>query len=134
MADSFSFELVSPERLLVSEQVTAVVAPATEGYMTVMARHAPLMTTLKPGVVTATLAGGTERRFFVQGGFADISPEGFTLLAEHATPAEELDAAKLDEFIRKAEEVERDAKTPEAKLRAVGQVASLRDARSALGL
>jgi F-type H+-transporting ATPase subunit epsilon len=133
MADSFSFELVSPERLLLSEQATAVVVPGTEGYLTVMARHAPLMTTLKPGVVQATLAGGQERRFFVRGGFADISPDGFTLLAEHATPVEEMDAAKLDASVRDAEEDVRDAADPEARLKAERRLADLRDARSALG-
>jgi F-type H+-transporting ATPase subunit epsilon len=134
MADSFSFELVSPERLLVSESVTAVVAPATEGYMTVMARHAPLMATLRPGVVVATLSTGTERKFFVQGGFADISPDGFTLLAEHATPVEDLDAASLDRSIRDAEEDAADAKEGEAKQKAERRLADLKDARAALGL
>ncbi|KAB0681287.1 F0F1 ATP synthase subunit epsilon [Aureimonas leprariae] len=134
MADSFPFELVSPERLLVSEAVTAVVAPASEGYMTVMARHAPLMATLRPGVVVATLASGSERKFFVQGGFADISPDGFTLLAEHATPVEELDAAKLDQNIRDAEEDVADAKDDETKRKAERRLADLRDARAALGL
>lgn len=134
MADSFPFELVSPERLLVSEEVTAVVTPATEGYLTVMARHAPVMTTLKPGVVVATLASGTERRFFVQGGFADITPERFTLLAERATPVEELDAAALEAQVRNAEEDVADAKDDEAKSKAVQRLAELRDARGALGL
>ena len=134
MADSFPFELVSPERLLVSEEVTAVVTPATEGYMTVMARHAPVMTALKPGVVVATLASGTERRFFVQGGFADITPERFTLLAERATPVEELDAAALEAQVRNAEEDVADAKDDEAKSKAAQRLAELRDARSALGI
>ncbi|GGD97200.1 ATP synthase epsilon chain [Aureimonas endophytica] len=134
MADSFPFELVSPERLLVSESVTAVIAPASEGYLTVMARHAPLMTTLKPGVVTATLASGTERRFFVQGGFADISPDGFTLLAEHATPVEELNGAALDAQIRDAEEDVRDASNPDDKFKAERKLANLKDARAALGI
>ena len=58
MADAFNFELVSPERLLVSEKVTEVVIPATLGEMTVMAHHAPAMTTIKPGVVSVKLAGG----------------------------------------------------------------------------
>lgn len=65
MADSFQFELVSPEQLLLSEAVTAVNVPGAEGYFTVMAHHAPVMTTLKPGVVVATLEGGAEQRIFV---------------------------------------------------------------------
>ncbi len=58
MAEAFQFELVSPERLLLSEQVTEVVVPGTEGYMTVMAHHAPLMATVKPGVVAVKTADG----------------------------------------------------------------------------
>ncbi|KQT47557.1 ATP synthase F1 subunit epsilon [Aureimonas sp. Leaf454] len=134
MAESFQFELVSPERLLASEAVTAVQAPGTDGYMTVMARHAPLMTTLKAGVVVATLASGTERRFFVRGGFADVSNSGFTLLAERAVPVEELSAADLDAEIRNAEEDVADAKTPEAKTRADMLLSELRDSRAAVGI
>ena len=70
MAD-FNFELVSPERLLLSERVTEVVIPATEGEMTVLANHAPTMTTLKPGVVTVKSADGKTSRYVVFGGFAD---------------------------------------------------------------
>lgn len=132
MAGSFKFELVSPERLLLSEQATAVIAPGTEGYFTVMAQHAPLMTTLKPGIVEAELASGTKRRIFVFGGFADVNPDGFTLLAERATPVEELNAADLDARIRDAEEDVRDASTPEARSRADQALAELRDARAAI--
>ncbi len=132
MADSFKFELVSPERLLLSEQVTAVIAPGTEGYFTVMAHHAPLMTTLKPGVVHATLGGGGERRIFIQGGFADINPDGFTLLAEHAVPVEDLSAEELDRQIRNAEEDVSDATDPEVRSRAEHRLADLHNARAAL--
>ena len=58
MANAFNFELVSPERLLLSEQVTSVVVPGSDGYFTVMANHAPLMSTIRPGVVEVTLADG----------------------------------------------------------------------------
>ncbi|PZO73225.1 MAG: F0F1 ATP synthase subunit epsilon [Mesorhizobium amorphae] len=87
MADSFPFELVSPERLLVSAQVESVVIPGSEGEMTVMAHHAPLMTTLRPGVIRVRHAGGQEERYLAFGGFADITPEGCTILAESALPA-----------------------------------------------
>ena len=98
MAD-FNFELVSPERLLLSERVTEVVIPATEGEMTVMANHAPTMTTLKPGVVTVKSADGKTTRYVVFGGFADILPTGCTLLAESAVSSEEFDAATLEKRI-----------------------------------
>ncbi|MCA1492641.1 F0F1 ATP synthase subunit epsilon [Sinorhizobium alkalisoli] len=99
MADSFNFELVSPERLLLSAQVTEVVIPATEGEMTVMANHAPTMTTVKPGVVTVKMADGTSERFAVFGGFADILPTGCTLLAESAVHVDELDVSVLENRI-----------------------------------
>ncbi|WP_294645029.1 F0F1 ATP synthase subunit epsilon [uncultured Aureimonas sp.] len=134
MAESFKFELVSPERLLLSEQVSAVVAPGSEGYFTAMPGHAPFMTTLKPGVVQATLASGGERRIFVQGGFADINPEGFTLLAEHAMPVEEINVADLDQQIRNTEEDLADATDATVRSRAERQLADLRNAKEALGL
>ena len=99
MADSFNFELVSPERLLLSAQVTEVVIPATEGEMTVMAYHAPTMTTVKPGVVTVKTADGKTERYAVFGGFADILPSGCTLLAESAVHVDELDRTILENRI-----------------------------------
>jgi F-type H+-transporting ATPase subunit epsilon len=90
MADAFNFELVSPERLLVSEKVSEVVIPATLGEMTVLANHAPTMTTIKPGVVSVKLASGQVNKYVVFGGFADILPTSCTLLAESAVPATEL--------------------------------------------
>lgn len=133
MAESFQFELVSPERLLLSEAVTAVNVPGSEGYFTVMAKHAPLMTTLKPGVVVATLEGGSEQKIFVLGGFADVNQNSFTLLAERATRVEDLDAAELDQQIKNSEEDVADAKTPEAKAKAEHALDQLREARVAVG-
>ena len=82
MAEAFQFELVSPERLLLSEQIIEVVVPGTEGYMTVMAHHAPLMATVKPGVVAVKTPDGKLDSYVVFGGFVDITPDGCTLLAE----------------------------------------------------
>ena len=90
MADSFKFDLVSPERLLVSETVTEVVIPATLGEMTVLANHAPTMTTIKPGLVTVKFASGETHKYVVFGGFADILPTGCTLLAESAVSADDM--------------------------------------------
>lgn len=99
MAEAFNFELVSPERLLVSEKVTEVVIPATLGEMTVLANHAPTMTTIKPGVVTVKFASGKTEKYVVFGGFADILPSGCTLLAESAVPAGDLTQATLQHRI-----------------------------------
>lgn len=102
MADNFNFELVSPERLLLSEKVSEVVIPATEGEMTVMANHAPTMTTIKPGVVSVKDGSGKVSRYVVFGGFADILPTGCTLLAESAIPLTEMNKAALDARIEAA--------------------------------
>ncbi|MCM2396302.1 F0F1 ATP synthase subunit epsilon [Rhizobium sp. S95] len=102
MADNFNFELVSPERLLLSEKVSEVVIPATEGEMTVMANHAPTMTTIKPGVVSVKLASGQVSKYVVFGGFADIVPTGCTLLAESAVAMTELNRETLTKRIETA--------------------------------
>jgi len=133
MAEPLNFELVSPERLLLSEQATEVVVPGMDGYFTVMAHHAPLMSTIKPGVVDAKLASGGERRIFVRGGFADISPSGFMILAELAMPLEELDAATLDSEITNAQEDVTDAVTDEGRLAAQTRLDQLKELKEALG-
>ena len=102
MADSFNFELVSPERLLLSASVSEVVIPGSEGEMTVMANHAPTMTTIKPGVVTVKTSDGKADRFVVFGGFADILPTGCTLLAEAAVPVAEFSRSSLDKRLDNA--------------------------------
>lgn len=119
MAQTFKFELVSPERLLVSAEVEAVMAPASEGDMTVMANHAPVMTAVRPGVVAVRLAGGREDRYVVFGGFADVTPSTFTLLAEQATAVAEIDRAALARRIQDAREDVTDARDDAAKARAV---------------
>jgi F-type H+-transporting ATPase subunit epsilon len=115
MADNFNFELVSPERLLLSEMVTEVVIPATEGEMTVMAHHAPTMTTIKPGVVSVRSAGGQKKDYVVFGGFADILPTGCALLAESAIPVEDLSRDELDRRIDAAKAELDDAEHHEHK-------------------
>jgi len=118
MAESFKFELVSPERLLVSEQVEQVIIPGTEGEMTVMARHAPVMTTVKPGVVTVRTISGSDERYVVFGGFADILPDSCTLLAESAVPVADIDRADLARRIQEAREDLNDAQDDEHRTKA----------------
>jgi F-type H+-transporting ATPase subunit epsilon len=118
MAEAFQFELVSPERLLVSEQVESVVIPGTEGEMTVMAHHAPVMTTIKPGVVTVKPASGAEERYVVFGGFADILPSGCTLLAESAVAVGDIDRADIARRIQEAKEDVADAKDHASRTKA----------------
>ena len=131
MAEAFKFELVSPERLLVSEEVEHVVIPGVEGEMTVMANHAPVMTIVKPGVVTVNTAGGGEERYVVFGGFADILPEGCTLLAESAVRIADIDRDDLARRIQEAREDVADAKDDETRTKAeqfLSQLATLQDA------
>ena len=118
MADSFNFELVSPERLLVSATVTEVVIPGADGEMTVMAHHAPTMSTIKPGVVTVVTSEGQTDRYVVFGGFADIMPEGCTLLAESAVAVGDIDKADLAKRLQDAREDYADASTDGAKQKA----------------
>ena len=131
MAEAFKFELVSPERLLVSEQVEQVVIPGAEGEMTVLANHAPAMTTIKPGVVTVKLAGGQEDRFVVFGGFADILPSGCTLLAESAVRVDDVDREDLARRIQDAREDAADAKDDQIRAKAeqfLNNLTTLQDA------
>jgi F-type H+-transporting ATPase subunit epsilon len=103
MADGLKIEIVSPERLVLSETVSAVTVPGTEGYFTVMADHAPFMTTLRPGFITVNKSTGRDEIFFVKGGFADVSLDGLTILAEESVPYAEFNHADLREQIKAAE-------------------------------
>ena len=111
MADKLQFDLVSPERLLFSGEVDMVVVPGAEGDMGIMAGHAPVMSTLRPGIVNVDAAGKPQERIFVRGGFAEVTPKGLTVLAEHTVPLAELDAAALDREIAHAQEDVTDART-----------------------
>lgn len=118
MADSFKFELVSPEKLLLSRDVTSVVVPGSEGEMTVMANHAPTMTAIKPGVVAVEADGGEQDQFVVFGGFVDILPEGCTLLAESAVRVADIDRSDLERRMQNAREDVADAKDDATKAKA----------------
>lgn len=95
MAEKFLFSLVSPERELFHGEVEHVVAPGAEGEFGVLARHAPFMATLKPGTLRI-LGGGAERSFFVNGGFADVTPAGLTVLSEDAVDLASVEAAAVE--------------------------------------
>ncbi|WP_375599042.1 F0F1 ATP synthase subunit epsilon [Devosia sp. Naph2] len=124
MAEGLKIEIVSPERLVLSETVTSVTVPGTEGYFTVMNDHAPFMTTLKPGFITVTKDNGAEV-YFVKGGFADVSPAGLTILAEQSVPFSEFDHGDLQAQIKAAEEELSRAATPEDKSYAQEVVSAL---------
>lgn len=94
MADALSFSLVSPERELFKGEVSAVVVPGTEGTFEVMAGHAPVMSTLSPGILVIR-SREEGKKFFVRGGFADVTRSGLTVLAEVAIPENELKGETL---------------------------------------
>ena len=130
---AFHFELVSPERLIFSGEVEQVVVPGSEGVFTVLENHAPMMTTIRPGVVEV-MEVGASRQLFVRGGFADVSPNGLTILAEQAIPLADLDVAKIEAELRAAEEDLEDATSDETRAAAALRRDQLTEMRAALNL
>src|SRR3954471_14325198 len=112
------FDLVSPEQLLMSAEVEQVDVPGVEGGFCVLAGHAPVITTLRPGVVTVKTKGAADERIFVRGGFAEVNLDGLTILAEEAMPLAELNAAAIDAQVKDAEEDVADAKDQGARQKA----------------
>ena len=102
MADKLHFSLVSPERSLFAGEVDQVDIPGTEGNMGIFANHSPLMAAIRTGAITV-YNDGAETMYFVQGGFADVTSEGLTVLAERAGPIEALTADSLTSDISAAE-------------------------------
>lgn len=128
MAEKLSFALVSPERELFHGDVDSVVVPGSEGEFGVLPNHAPVMSVIKPGALRV-LHEGSERRIFVNGGFADVTPEGLTVLAEEAIDLADIDAAEIEAQLKAAQEDLRDANTDEKResaQRAVGRLESIR--------
>ncbi len=132
MPDKLHFNLVSPERELASGDADQIDIPGTEGWIGVLPNHAPMMTTLAPGMIRVK-NGAEEKRIFVRGGFAEISPAGLTVLAEEAVPAEELDAAAVAQRIRDCEEDLADADTgAETRRMAERELNQLKEIQAAL--
>ena len=102
MADTTEFELVSPERLLISEPVEMVVVPGTEGDFGVLPGHAPFITTLRPGVITVYENHQPKEAIFVAGGVAEVTQERCTVLAEEAIKIAETDRAAVEDRVREA--------------------------------
>ena len=110
MADLVQFELVSPERLLLSQQVEMVVVPGSEGDFGVMAGHSPLIATVRPGVIAVFEGGRVTNRIFIAGGFAEVNGSRCTVLAEEAVDVSKLDAAAVEQEVRDLGEDVEDAK------------------------
>ena len=117
------FELVSPERLLISEPVDMVVVPGEEGDFGVLVQHAPFISTVRPGVIAVHNGGQVTERIFVAGGFAEVTPSRCTVLAEQALPVAEIDRAAVEQQLKDAREDLADAKDDGARATAARQVA-----------
>lgn len=115
MAEKIQFELVSPAKLLVSAPVDMVVVPGTEGDFGALPRHAPLIATVRPGVIDVHDSGKIANRIFVAGGFAEVNEERVTVLAEEAIPVEELTAELVATRTQAARDALADAKTEQEK-------------------
>jgi F-type H+-transporting ATPase subunit epsilon len=128
---SFHFDLVSPEKLLFSGDVTQVDVPGAEGDFGVLAGHAPFVTTVRPGVIVVH----SERdamRVVVNGGFAEVSPAGLTVLADMAVPLEEFDRDALAGSIKDTEEDVADEKDERKRDKLTHKLAQLKALQSAL--
>ena len=115
MADTVKFELVSPERLLFSADVESVVVPGTEGDFGVLPGHARLISTVRPGVISVFQNGKVTDRIFVEGGFAEVTGTGCTVLAEHAVPVSDIQRDAAQQAIQDSREDVEDAKDEEAR-------------------
>lgn len=122
MVDGIKIEIVSPEHLVLSEEANSVSVPGTEGYFTVMGDHTPLMTTLKPGFITVTGADAAPKTLYVRGGFADVSSEGLTVLAEEAKSSADFKTSEIEAALKVATESLAAADSPEAKSEAQAEV------------
>ena len=132
MAEKIHFDLVSPERMLLSEDVDMVTLPGAEGYFGVLAGHAPVISTLRPGVIEVTGGATPGLRLFVRGGFAEVDAKKVIVLAEEAIPMSDFDVAALDRRLADMEEDLVAAKTDAERARLSEQIDHLRQLRAVL--
>jgi|TARA_Y100000814_G_scaffold78512_1_gene50703 F-type H+-transporting ATPase subunit epsilon len=100
--DKVEFELVSPEKLLLSRKVDMVVVPGAEGDMGVLPQHSPAITTVRPGTIVVYEGGAVTDRIFIAGGFAEVSDNRCTVLAEEAMPVEDIDKNAVEQALSTA--------------------------------
>ena len=124
MADKVPFELVTPTHLLVSQDVDMVVVPGGDGDFGVLPGHSPLLSTVRPGTVDLHDGGKVIARFFVAGGFAEVTPERCTVLAEEAAPVAELTRADADKRLAEAQKLGEAARTEGEKQDAAAALAA----------
>ncbi len=133
MAEMVTMDLVSPEKLLLSDAYEMVVVPGAEGDFAVMAGHTPITSTLRPGVISI-YEGDTEKdRIFVNGGFVQVSDDKITVLAEEAIHVADLNRSDLEQRIQNAQEDVEDAKDDEIRRKAQENKDHLEQILEALG-
>ena len=132
MSETLTFELVSPEELLLSGDALEITVPGSEGEFGILPRHAPYISTLRPGLLTVKMADGETHEIFVRGGFAEAGPDALTVLAEHATPVKDIDLQELAQSITDAEEDVRDAADGETRSKAETRLSHLKEVQAAL--
>ena len=115
MVGTFNFELVSPERILMSVEAEQVIVPGAEGQFTVLSEHAPVVSTLLPGVIHVTTPTSKEA-IFVRSGFAEVTGEQLAVLAERAFIVEEADPRQLNHELDLARQALDDAETDDARI------------------
>lgn len=111
MAGTFQLQLVTPEHILVDEQVTTVEIPGRGGHFGVLAGHAPLLGALDPGILTIE-SGGPDREFFIDGGFVEVCDDHVRVLADHAQRKQDVEVGNSEERLREGNEALRKAQTP----------------------
>ena len=123
-----SFRLVMPEREVLATEADMVVVPGSEGDFGVLHGHAPLISTVRPGVLEVLQGNKVEQRFIVVGGFAEVTPERCTVLADEATPVAQLSRTEAEQRIKDAEAAYADASsaTPEKRDAAMDRLLSAR--------
>jgi len=130
MAEKIHFDLVSPERLLLSEDVDMVTLPGAEGYFGVLAGHAPVISSLRPGVIEVTGGETPGLKLFIRGGFAEVDGKKVTVLAEDAIPMADFNLAALDQRIADTEEDLVAAKTDAERARVSEQLDHMKQLRA----
>ena len=115
MADTIAFELVSPDRLLISEDVEMVVIPGTEGDFGVLVEHQPMISSVRPGILEVHKEGAELRRIFVNGGFAEVTGDRCAVMTEEALPLDEVKREDIELRIKDGEEDLEGAKTDHAR-------------------
>jgi F-type H+-transporting ATPase subunit epsilon len=115
MADKVEFELVSPERLILSQAVDMVVVPGAEGDFGVLPGHALLLSTVRPGIIAVHNDGAVRERIFVGGGFAEVTPERCTVLADEAVPVQDIDRAAVEGRLKDLRDDLADAKSDQER-------------------